>query len=154
MLTIPIKIMALVVFVFPAVLQGSQAPAAPPAPQTQPAAKPPTMASNTVNPVQPTPQSQARAKTIYGYDCVMCHGVNGDGRGDMNTNGKIKVPDLRDPAALKGFTDADLYNIIEVSRADMPDMPAEDGRAKPDEIWNLVIYLRSFGKSTDTAAHP
>jgi len=155
MLRILIKIMALVVCVFPVVLQGSQAPTAgPPAAQTQPAAKPPSMASNTVNPVHPTPESQARAKTIYGYDCVMCHGATGDGKGDMNTNGKIKVPDLRDPASLKGFTDADLYNIIEVSRPDMPDMPAEDGRAKPDEIWNLVIYLRSFSKSADSAAHP
>ena len=93
-----------------------------------------------MNPVHPTPESQARAKTIYGYDCAMCHGVNGDGKGDLNR----KVPDLRDPASLKGLTDGDIYNIIEVGRADMPDMPPEDGRAKPDEIWNLVIYFGLF----------
>ncbi len=151
MLRIPIKIMTLVVCVFPVVLQGSQAPTAgAPAPQTQAAAKSPSMAPNTMNPVHPTPESQARAKTIYGYDCAMCHGVNGDGKGDLNR----KVPDLRDPASLKGLTDGDIYNIIEVGRADMPDMPPEDGRAKPDEIWNLVIYLRSFSKSPDSAAHP
>ena len=112
------------------------------------------MASNTMNPVHPTPESQARAKKIYGYDCVMCHGANGDGKGEMNTDGKIKVPDLRDPASLKGLTDGDIYNIIEVGRADMPDMPPEDGRAKADQIWNLVIYLRSFSKSPDSAPHP
>ena len=155
MLRIPIKIMALVVCVFPVVLQGSQAPTAgPPAPQTQAAAKSPSMASNTMNPVHPTPESQARAKAIYGYDCVMCHGANGDGKGDMNADGKRNVPDLRDPASLKGLTDGDIYNIIEVGRADMPDMPPEDGRAKPDQIWNLVIYLRSFSKSPDSAPHP
>ena len=116
MLRIPIKIMALVVCVFPVVLQGSQAPTAgPPTPQPQAAAKSPSMASNTMNPVHPTPESpsmasntmnpvhptpesQAHAKKIYAYDCVMCHGANGDGKGDMNTDGKIKVPDLRDPA--------------------------------------------------------
>ena len=152
MLRIPIKIMALVV---PVVLQGSQAPTAgAPAPETQAAAKSPSMASNTVNPVHPTHESQTRAKAIYGYDCVMCHGAKGDGKGDMNTDGKMKVPDLRDPASLKGLTDGDIYNIIEAGRADMPDMPPEDGRAKPDEIWNLVIYLRSFSKSPDSAPHP
>jgi mono/diheme cytochrome c family protein len=152
MLRISAKIMALVVWVFPVVSQGSQAPtAAAPAPQTQAAANSPSMASNTMNPVHPTTESRARAKAIYGYDCVMCHGANGDGKGDMN---RKNVPDLRDPATLKGLTDGDMYNIIEVGRADMPDMPAEDGRAKPDEIWNLVIYLRSFSKSPDSAAHP
>ncbi len=155
MLRIPIKIMALVVCVFPVVLQGSQAPTARPlAPETQAAAKSPSMASNTVNPVHPTPASQARAKAIYGIDCVMCHGAKGDGKGDMNADGKRNVPDLRDPVSLKGLTDGDIYNIIEVGRADMPDMPPEDGRAKPDEIWNLVIFLRSFSKSPDSAAHP
>jgi mono/diheme cytochrome c family protein len=124
MLRIPIKIMALVVCVFPVVLQGSQAPTAGvPAAETQAAAKSPSMASNAVNPVHPTPASQARAKAIYGRDCVMCHGANGDGKGDMNTDGKRGVPDLRDPASLKGFTDGDIYNIIEVGRADMPKMP-------------------------------
>jgi mono/diheme cytochrome c family protein len=152
MLRIPIKIMALVVCVFPVVLQGSQAPTAgAPAPETQAATKSPSMASNTINPVHPTPESQARAKAIYGYDCATCHGANGDGKGDIS---RIKAPDLRDPAALKGLTDGDIYNIIEVGRADMPDMPPEDGRAKPDQIWNLVIYLRSFSKSPDSAAHP
>jgi len=155
MLGIPTKIMALVVCVFPVVLLGSQAPTAgKPAPETQAGAKPPSMASNTVNPVHPTPESQARAKKIYGYDCAMCHGAKGDGKGDMNTGGKMKTPDLQDPASLKGLTDGDIYNIIETGRADMPDMPPEDGRAKPDEIWNLVIYLRSFSKSPDSVTHP
>jgi len=25
-------------------------------------------------------------------------------------------------------------------------MPAEGGRAKPDEIWNMVVLVRSFSK--------
>jgi hypothetical protein len=28
----------------------------------------------------------------------------------------------------------------------MGEMPSEGDRAKPDEIWNLVIYIRSFAK--------
>jgi mono/diheme cytochrome c family protein len=155
MLRIPIKFMALVVCVFPVVLQGSQAPTAgAPARETQAAAKAPSVASNTVNPVHPTPESQAHAKAIYAYDCALCHGLKGDGKGDINTDGKRNVPDLRDPASLEGLTDGDIYNIIEVGRADMPNMPPEDGRVNPDQIWNLVIYLRSFSKSPDSATHP
>jgi cytochrome c5 len=47
------------------------------APTPQEAA--PAPAAGQVNPVKPTPQSQARAKEIYTVDCAMCHGDNGDG---------------------------------------------------------------------------
>ncbi|HEY4045480.1 MAG TPA: cytochrome c [Acidobacteriaceae bacterium] len=135
----------------PAMLQDSQSPnAATPAPET----KAPSVAANQVNPVHPTPQSLARAKAIYGYDCAMCHGVNGDGKGDMNADGKMKITDLRDPASLKGLSDADIYNIIEVGKPDMPDMPPEDGRAKPEEVWNLVIYLRSLSGAPRGGGQP
>jgi mono/diheme cytochrome c family protein len=133
-----------------AVLQESQSPnAGTPAPAGQGAVAP-----NQANPVHPTPESLARAKAIYGYDCAMCHGANGDGKGDMNTDGKMKIRDFRDPATLKGLSDAEIYNIIEVGKPDMPDMPPEDGRAKPEETWNLVIYLRSLSGSQTAAAHP
>jgi mono/diheme cytochrome c family protein len=134
-----------------AMLQESPSPnAAAPAPE----AKAPSVAANQANPVHPTPQSLARAKAIYGYDCAMCHGVSGDGKGDMNTDGKMKMGDLRDPATLKGLSDGDIYNIIEVGKADMPDMPPEDGRAKPEEVWNLVIYLRSLSTSQRGGGQP
>jgi mono/diheme cytochrome c family protein len=133
-----------------AVLQESQSPnPGAPAPEAKG-----SVAPNQVNPVHPTPQSLARAKAIYGYDCSMCHGVNGDGKGDMNTDGKMKIRDFRDPATLKGLSDGEIYNIIEVGRPDMPDMPPEDGRAKPEELWNMVIYLRSLSGSQQAAAHP
>jgi hypothetical protein len=35
----------------------------------------------------------------------------------------------------------------------MGEMPSEGERAKPDEIWNLVIYVRSFAKK-EAAAKP
>jgi len=82
----------------------------------------------------------------------MCHGVSGDGKGDMNADGKMKVVDYHDPVSLKGLSDGDIYNIIENGKGES--MPPEDGRAKPDEIWNLVIYVRSFSKGQIQAANP
>jgi mono/diheme cytochrome c family protein len=73
----------------------------------------------------------------------MCHGSSGDGKGDLAADMKVKMLDYRDPAALKDKTDGELFYII---KNGMGEMPSEGDRAKPDEIWNLVIYIRSFAK--------
>jgi mono/diheme cytochrome c family protein len=95
------------------------------------------------NPVKPSPESMARAKKLFGYDCTMCHGENGDGKGDLAGDFKTKPRDYTDPASLKEFTDAQLFTIIKDGKGDMP---PEGKRAKPDDIWGLVNYVRSFAK--------
>lgn len=110
----------------------------------------PADAAKVANPVKPTAASTAQAKKTYGYDCAMCHGSNGDGKGDLAVDMKLKLTDYRDPAALKDKTDGELFYII---KNGMGDMPSEGDRAKPDEIWNLVIYIRSFAKK-EPAAKP
>ena len=62
----------------------------------------PLEAVNQVNPVKPSADSLARAKKIYGYECAVCHGNDGAGAGDLAKNMKAKMPDFRDPSALKG----------------------------------------------------
>jgi mono/diheme cytochrome c family protein len=122
---------------FPALLEGSQQPAtAPPAAGAQV----PADAASKVNPVHSTPASLSRAKDIYTFDCALCHGADGSGKNDV---ADMKVKDYRDPSALKGLTDGEVYYIIDQGKGSMP---SEHGRAKPDEIWNLVIYLRTFSK--------
>ena len=37
-----------------------------------------------VNPVKPTAESLAQGKKYYGYDCAMCHGQNGNGKGEVD----------------------------------------------------------------------
>jgi mono/diheme cytochrome c family protein len=110
----------------------------------------PADAAKVANPVKPTAASTAQAKKTYGYDCAMCHGSIGDGKGDLAVDMKLKLSDYRDPAALKDKTDGELFYII---KNGMGDMPSEGDRAKPDEIWNLVIYIRSFAKK-EPAAKP
>jgi len=120
--------------------QSSPASAASPAPAAA-AASIPADAASRVNPVKPTAASRARALQIYGYDCEMCHGKGGDGASEIDPNTKMR--DYRDPAALKGLTDGELFYIIQNGRGKMT---GEGTRTKPDEIWNLVIYLRSLSK--------
>jgi mono/diheme cytochrome c family protein len=118
--------------------------AATPAPAATPTASPvPLEAVNKVNPVKPSADSLARAKKIYGYECALCHGDDGGGAGDLAKNMKAKMPDFRDPTALKAKTDGELYYVIKNGKGEME---GEGERVKPDDTWNLVNYLRSFSK--------
>lgn len=94
-------------------------------------------------PAKPTPESMAKAKKMYGFDCAMCHGENGDGKGELAADLKVKPKDYTDPASLKDSTDQQLFDIIQSGKGEMP---PEGKRAKPDEIWALVSYIRSFAK--------
>jgi mono/diheme cytochrome c family protein len=107
----------------------------------------PADAANQTNPVHPTPASLARAKDVYTFDCALCHGADGSGKGDFTTD--VKLKDYRDPSALKDLTDGAIFDIIDKGKGSMP---PEHGRAKPDEIWNLVIYLRSLSKGPAATA--
>jgi mono/diheme cytochrome c family protein len=106
---------------------------------------------NMTNPVKPTTESLARAKQIYSWDCALCHGDNGNGKGDVAVEQKLNLIDLRDPGALKPWTDGELFYIIRNGRGKMP---AEDGRAKDAEVWNLIIYLHSMSKGQPAATTP
>jgi mono/diheme cytochrome c family protein len=121
-----------------------QAPPAAAPPATVPAFKIPPEAASMVNPVKPTAESSAHAKKIYGYECSACHGDDGAGAGDIAKNLKAKMPDFRDPAALKGRTDGELFYIIKNGEGEME---GEGQRVKPDDMWNLVNYVRAFSKS-------
>jgi mono/diheme cytochrome c family protein len=111
---------------------------------------PPAAGVNLVDPVKPTAESQAHAKKVYGYDCALCHGVNGNGKGDLVGDLKLSLKDYTDPTALKGMTDGELFTIIKDGKGQMP---PEGDRGKPADMWNLVILVRSFAKK-DVAAAP
>jgi len=116
-----------------------QKPAEPPAGDF----KIPPDAAQQSNPVRPSPESLAKGKKIYGIDCAMCHGKAGDGKGDLAADMKLNLKDYRDSDSLKGMKDGELAYIIKNGKGDMP---GEGDRAKGDETWNLVNYVRSFAK--------
>jgi mono/diheme cytochrome c family protein len=103
----------------------------------------PPEAAKAPNPVKPSASSLATAKKTYGYDCAMCHGKDGDGKGDLASDMKLTMLDYTDPAALKDKTDGELFYIIKNGKGDMP---TEGDRAKNEEIWSLVNYVRSLAK--------
>jgi mono/diheme cytochrome c family protein len=122
--------------------QKTAAPAA--APATPVLTVIPVAAARMANPITPTPVSQAHAKNVYGIDCAMCHGAKGDGKGDPGiiSDMSLTMMDFTNPDTLKNRTDGELFYIIKNGQGKMP---GED-RANTNEIWNLVVYLRSMSK--------
>ncbi|WP_188554781.1 c-type cytochrome [Edaphobacter dinghuensis] len=136
---------ALLLFV-PSPQQPTSASAAAPPPASAPAAATPAMpadAKTLVNPVKPTAESQAQAKKMYGYDCAVCHGENGNGKGDLAADIKPPLKDYTDPAALKDLSDGEIFYIIKNGKGQMT---GEGDRLNTDGVWNMVILVRSFAK--------
>ena len=102
----------------------------------------PIEAARQANPVRSSPESLVRAKKWWEMDCTMCHGKEGNGKGDLAAEMKLKVVDFTDPKTLKD-RDGEIFYIIKNGHQDMP---PEGERIKPEENWDLVNYVRSLAK--------
>jgi mono/diheme cytochrome c family protein len=102
------------------------------------------------NPVKPTEKSQARAKELYKQDCALCHGDNGNGKTDLAKDMELTLEDWSSPATLANKQDQDLFSVIRNGKGKMP--AEEAGRAKDDEVWNLIIYIRGLHKLSPAPA--
>lgn len=131
---------ALLLFVLPV---RQQQPSNPPAPKTPSYEGIPVTAAKEQNPVKSSPESLARARKWWGLDCDMCHGKNGDGKGETAKDMKLTMMDFTNPDTLKDRTDGEIFYIIKNGHNDMP---AEGPRVKTEENWDLVNLVRSFAK--------
>jgi mono/diheme cytochrome c family protein len=95
------------------------------------------------NPVPSTPEGLAEVRKLYGYNCAMCHGKTGDGKGDLAADMKLELRDWRDPASLEKVTDGELFWIISNGKGKMP---GEGDRTQEKVRWNFVTLVRSFAK--------
>jgi mono/diheme cytochrome c family protein len=136
---------ALILFVFSALPQQSPTSSAQKTPSY---AAIPVEAAKQPNPVKSTPESLARAKKWWALDCEMCHGKNGDGKGETAKEMKLQTADFTDPATLKDRTDGEVFYIIKNGHNEMP---AEGPRVKTEENWDLVNYVRSLAKKNGEA---
>ena len=97
------------------------------------------------NPVAATADSVAAGKKTYGMDCAMCHGNTGAGDGDLAGQMGLSLKDLREPETLKEKSDKELYELIDKGKGKML---GEEGRLKPEQVWNVVNYVRSLSKKS------
>jgi mono/diheme cytochrome c family protein len=117
-------------------------------PATSPAAASPATAPvKKENPVKSSPEVLAAAKKVFGYDCAMCHGESGNGKGDLVESMSLKMKDWHDPAVLTGLSDGEIFDLI-VKGKDK--MVGEGDRLAPAKVWGLVHYVRTFAKKSST----
>jgi cytochrome c5 len=101
--------------------------------------KVPAEAAARANPTKSSPEGLAEARKVFGYDCEMCHGAKGDGKGDVVESMKLTMRDWRDPTTLAGKTDGELFYIITKGKGKM----MEEGERVPEKLrWNLVNLVR------------
>lgn len=114
--------------------------------QDAPAAQAPAPARSHA---KPTAEAQAHAKKLYAVDCAVCHGETGNGKTDLADSMQLKLDDWTNPSSLTGKTDEDLFRTI---RNGKDKMPAEaEGRAKDDDVWNIIAYIRGMSKNQPAA---
>ncbi len=103
----------------------------------------PPEAAKRANPMKPTEASLAVGRRAYKTQCAMCHGAKGDGKGELAEVMQLQLKNWNDPAALKDFTDGELFFILNKGKGKMP---AQEGRMKPAQQWHLVNFIRSLPK--------
>jgi mono/diheme cytochrome c family protein len=112
------------------------------------------VASIPANNSKSTPASRERAKKIYAMDCALCHGDNGNGKTDLAKDMQLTMADWTDPKTLANRSDQELFNVIRNGKDKMPS--EADSRAKNDEVWGLIAYIRGISKNqpAETAPKP
>ena len=87
------------------------------------------------------PAAAQDAAATYKTKCAMCHGA--DGKGDTPAGKKMGAHDFASDEVQKQ-SDADLSQIVSKGKNKMP---AYEGKLKPEEIKDVVSYVRKLAKS-------
>jgi mono/diheme cytochrome c family protein len=85
-------------------------------------------------------QAQDAGAALYKTKCAACHGA--DGKGDTAAGKANKIRDLGS-AEVQAQSDADLTTIITSGKGKMP---AYGKSLKPDQVKDLVAYIRTLAK--------
>jgi mono/diheme cytochrome c family protein len=94
------------------------------------------------NPVAATPESLAAGKRVYQRLCIRCHGPEGKGDGEAAVG---EQPSDLTAKLQFGSTDGEMYSVIR--RGTSKDMESYAERISETDTWNVINYVRSFGRA-------
>jgi|SRR5450432_1847918 mono/diheme cytochrome c family protein len=86
------------------------------------------------------PAKAQDAAALYKTKCVACHGA--DGKGETAIGKTNKIRDLGSPEVQKE-SDADLTAVVTAGKGKMP---AYGKSLKPEQVKDLVAYIRTLAK--------
>jgi len=93
-------------------------------------------------PVPSSPNSLQRGKTLFGINCIMCHGAGGTGNGAVGAFFNPKPFNLTS-SAVQSLPDDELFLVISQGFGVMPPI-AEN--LSPEERWDVINYVRTLKK--------
>ena len=99
--------------------------------------------AQTANPVKASAESKAAGKEIFEKKCASCHGKTGLGDGTKASELKTEPGDFS-KAAFQSQSDGAIFYKISEGRDDMPTFKKKI--TEPNDIWNVVNFLRSLKK--------
>ena len=95
------------------------------------------------NAVKADASSIAAGKVLWSQHCTSCHGKAGLGDGTKAAQLETTPPDFS-KALVQGESDGALFFKTSEGRGDMPSFKKKI--PDPEDIWNLVNYMRTFKK--------
>ena len=101
------------------------------------------------NPLEATPPNILAGKTLFYVDaqpsaCRVCHGISGDGLGVLFHRVEPKPRNFTCVHTMDNIPDGQLFWIIK-NGSPGTDMPSFS-YLEDDQVWQLILYLRSFSK--------
>ena len=99
------------------------------------------------NPVASTPASIAAGQACFKKYCRFCHGEDAKGDGPQAPK-DTHPPNLTDEKWDHGSTDAEIFTAIKDGIGPKFDMKGYNSKLTPQEMWNIVNYLRSLAPAT------
>jgi mono/diheme cytochrome c family protein len=100
----------------------------------------PESADKMINPFESNEENIAKAMPLYKRLCRSCHGRLGDGQGVEAEDLESVTTDFTDPSFLEQ-TDGSMYWKIAEGRNDMESFKE---KLNEEEIWLLVLYIKTF----------
>ena len=103
------------------------------------------------NPVLASKESIASGKKFFDKLCADCHGEKADGLSEVAAAmaaGEVRPPDLTDDKWDHGASDGEIFVNIRDGVGGPGAMKGLNGRpgVGPNEMWNMVNYIRSLKK--------
>jgi len=93
----------------------------------------------------PVTQNEAGVKSgqaVFTRNCLACHGKTGQGNGVKAASLRNFPGDFSRPE-FQNLTDGEILYRVKTGKGEMPKFEA---KLTDEEIWNVIIYLRTFKK--------